>query len=429
MKMAVIASDGRGHALVKKLAESPEVSEITCLPGSHAIGEVRLASNGAPVRIVLGVKTTDAQVIAILARESKSDLVIPGPEACLDAGVGDLCREYGIPFAGPCSRGARLETSKVFQFQFMHDNGIPCPIGKICETVSLARAFAAQHWNGVVVKADGMAQGKGVLLCNDVPEAYVAIKRLMVNREFGRAGDRVVMQELLKGGEEVSLHFITDSKSVLQLETVRDYKREGIGDTGENTGGIGGYSPGPVLKEETLFKIREHLIRPWRRGCENEGFVYRGILYPGLMLMGEVGFRVLEFNARFGDPETQIFLRRFKGDLARLLYASATDTLEESMLSWSNEPSIGIVLCSEGYPRPPKIGREIIGLDEAAKIPGIEIFHNGTRKEGNRWFTNGGRVLTVTAMGSDARARAYEAVSRIHCEGMWFRPDIAEHLK
>ncbi len=429
MKICVIGEDGRGHAIVRTLAKSEAVSELTCLPGSHAIGLERLISNGNSVRCIPGVKVTDAKVIADLAREARADLVIPGPEACLEAQVGDLCRTYGIPFAGPCSRGARLETSKAFQFQFMRDNGIPCPIGEICETASSARAFAAKHWNGVAVKADGLAFGKGVLLCKDTVAASTAINRLMVNREYGRAGDRVVMQELLKGGIEIALHVITDNRSAFLMETACDYKREGAGDTGDNTGGIGGYSPGPLLKPDTLFKIREHLLERWRRGCQEEGFVYRGILYPGLMLMGEIGIRVLEFNARFGDPEAQIFLRRFTGDLAKLLYASATDTLDESMLSWSPEPSVGIVLCSEGYPRPPKIGRQITGLEDAIKIPGVEIFHNGTLKINGKWFSNAGRIVTVTAIGNDARANAYEAIAHIQCEGAWFRPDIAEHLR
>lgn len=429
MKIIVIGEGGREHALVKKLAESEEVEEITCFPGSHAIGLERLITNDNAIRTVPGIGVTDAKEIANFAQETRADLVIPGPEACLEAGVGDLCRKYGIPFAGPCSRGARLETSKAFQFQFLCDSGIPRPAGEICHTVSSARAFAAKHLNGVAVKADGMAFGKGVLLCSNPLDSDVAINRLMVSRECGRAGDVVVMQERVKGRGEISLHVVTDAKSALLLETACDYKREGVGDTGENTGGIGGFSPGPVLKDETIFKIREHLLERWRRGCENEGIVYRGILYPGLMLVGEVGIRVLEFNARFGDPETQVFLRRFTGDLAKLMYASATDTLEKSMLSWSPEPSVGVVLCSEGYPRRPKVGREIAGLDVAAKVPDVEIFHNGTLNSGGNWLSNGGRIVTVTAIGSKARESAYEAISRIHCEGSWFRHDIAEHLK
>lgn len=426
MKIMVVGSGGREGAIISKLAESDEVTDLVCIPGSHAIGLTQVVASGNSVKVVPGYSVADAKDIADYARMARIDLVVPGPEACLDAGLGDYCREYGVPFAGPCSRGARFETSKAFAHQFCEDNFIPHPYGRICETVSEAMAFAEENWEGVAVKADGMALGKGVLLCKDTQEATAAIERLMVRRECGRAGDRIVMQELLKG-EEISLHIITDKDSALLLETVRDYKREGEGDTGENTGGIGGYSPGPMLNEKTLFTIREHLIIPWRSGCENEKILYRGILYPGLMLTGN-DFNVLEFNARFGDPETQIFLRRFTGDLAQLLYASATDTLNESMLSWSSEPSVGIVLCSEGYPRTPQIGREILGLDEAGKIPGVVIYHSGTRKEGSRWFTTGGRILTVTALGSDARARAYEAIALIRCEGAWFRPDIAPYL-
>ena len=431
MKIAVIGGDGASHALVKKMAQSPEVSEIICFPGSDAIGMERLVSSGDPVRTIPGSRPTDAKMIADFASRSLYDLVVPRPESCLEAGVGDWCRKYGIPFAGPCSRGARLETSKAFQYQFMLDNGIPCPRGEICETVSSARTFVAKHWNwtGFAVKANGPALGKGVLLCNDPAEVYAAIDKLMVRLECGSAGHRAVIQELLRYGREVSLHIITDRKSAFCLETFRDYKREGIGDTGLNTGGIGGYSPGTDLTSYLYQKLKSELIEKWRTGCENEGIIYRGILYPGVMLIDrETDFRVFEFNARFGDPDTEVLLARFRGDLATLLYSSATDTLEHSMLSWSSEPSVGVVLCSEGYPQVPQTGREITGLEDAANVPGVEIFHNGTLKIGNKWISTGGRILTIVASGNNARGSVYEAISRIRCAGSWFRPDIAPHL-
>lgn len=431
MKIAVIGSDGATHALVKNMAQSQEVSEIICLPGSHAIGMERLVSNGDFVRTVRGIKPTDAKLIADFAQVCGCDLVIPRPESCLEAGVGDWCRRYGIPFAGACSRGARLETSKAFQYQFMLDNDIPCPRGAICETVSSARAYVAKHWNwtGFALKVDGLARGQGVLLCNNPMEVNAAIDKLMVELECGSAGHKTVIQELLRYGNEASLHIITDRKSAFCFETFRDYKREGVGDTGRNTGGIGGFSPGAEFSDFVRQKIEKQLIERWRVGCENERILYRGILYPGVMLIDrDTDFRVLEFNARFGDPDTQVLLARFQGDLANLLYACATDTLESSMLSWSEESSVGVVLCSEGYPRSPKVGREIVGLEEAAKVPNVQIFHSGTEKIGSKWFSTGGRILTAVALGKTARANAYEAISCIWCEGSWFRPDIALHL-
>ena len=432
MKIAVIGGDGASHALVNALAQSKEVSEITCLPGSHAIGMERLVSNGDLVRTVPGIKPTDAKLIADFVQVCRCDLVVPRPESCLEAEVGDWCRKYGIPFAGPCRRGARFETSKTFQYRFMLDNNISCPAGEICETVSFARDFIARHWNwpGFAVKADGIARGQGVFLCHDPEEAYTAINKLMVERVFGSSGDRVVIQRLLpRSDQEVSLHIITDRKSAFCIETFHDYKQEGVGDTGLNTGGVGGFSPGVKLDSYLNYKFQENLIERWQTGCEAESILYRGILYPGVMLTeGGKDFQVLEFNARFGDPDTQVLLARFQGDLAELLYASATDTLESSMLSWSSEPSVGVVLCSEGYPLSPKIDREIVGLEDAGRVPNVRIFHNGTQKIGNKWFSTGGRIITAVALGNTARANAYEAISRIHCEGSWFRPDIAEHL-
>lgn len=426
MKILVVGSGGREYVLVLKLAQSPEVTRLYCAPGSDAIRELRNASNEEPVQNLPFVPT-DAQRIADFARENKCDLVVPGPESCLEAGLGDWCRRYGVPFAGPCSRGARFETSKAFTHQFCNENHIPQPQGQICETVTSALAYL-NEWRGsrFAVKADGLASGKGVLLPTNHEEAQRAVKRLMVNRECGEAGARVVLQHF-EFGRELSLHAIADGKKVFLLETARDYKKSGEGDTGENTGGMGGYSPAENITPELHGQFLS-IIRSWQDGCEREEISYRGVLYPGLIVTMNNGVKVLEFNARFGDPEAQAFMLRFRGDLAKLLYAAATDSLYTDLLQWSADHSVCVVLASRGYPGAPEIGKEISGLEDALRLPSVQVFHSGTRGVPGRWYTNGGRVLTVGATGKtleEARKRAYHAVSLVSFEGMHFRKRIA----
>lgn len=426
MKILVVGSGGREYALTKKLAESALVTELAVAPGSDAIKEVRL-QNGKAV-LTLPFQATYVKEIAAWARRAHYDLVVPGPESCLEAGLGDWCLTFGIPFCGPSSRGARLETSKAYQHEFNKMNGIPSPDGCVCETRQAALAAVVGRYAGkCAVKADGPALGKGVRIARNAREAEKAVRELMLEKKCGRAGERVVIQELLEG-EELSLHVIVDKRNAYLLETVRDYKRATDSDADDSmTGGMGGYSPGVHLCGGELAEIQSNIIARWRAGCAAEELTYRGILYPGLMLTLSDGPMVLEFNVRFGDPETQTLMRRFKGDLAELLFAAATDQLREDMLTWSEEPSVCVVMASRGYPGKPEVGKEIFGLEDAEKVPGVEIFHAGTKRVNGQWYTAGGRPLSVTAVGktfAEARVAAYEAVSRIKFEGAHFRRTI-----
>lgn len=422
-----MGSCGREDVLVTTLAKSPSVTELWCTPGSDAIALERLASNGSPVRR-LKFEPTEVRQIVAAAMHYKIDLVVPGPESCLEAGLGDECRKAGIPFVGPCSRGARFETSKAFSHEFCWGYSIPRAPGQICYTLREAWRVARFFFeNRCAIKADGPAQGKGTILCHTEDEVDAALQRIMVQREFGRAGDCAVIQQLLKG-EEISLHILADRHRALLLETARDYKRVGTGDTGLMTGGMGGYSPGPLLDARTSESIENDIIAKWRAGCAAEEILYRGILYPGLMLT-DLGPRVLEFNARFGDPETEVLMRRFEGDLAELLYASATDSLRPEMLKWSPEPAVCVVLASRGYPGRPELEKEIFGLSDAETVSGVQVFHMGTKLVNGKWYTNGGRVLAVTARGTnlmEARERAYAGVKCIQFDGMHYRSDIAD---
>ncbi|MDO8564626.1 MAG: phosphoribosylamine--glycine ligase [bacterium] len=429
MKILLTGSGGREFSLVKKCAESLHVTAIAVAPGSDAIGEIRL-QNGEPVQC-LPFAATDAKAIADWARDAKYDLVVPGPESSLESGLGDLCRKYGVPFAGPCQRGARLELSKAFAHEFCSKYGICQPRGAVFDTFGGARDFLSQNDPGWVIKADGSASGKGVIVPKNLQEAHSAIRRLMIDRILGKAGERVVIQELWKG-RELSLHAIADKNGAHLFETARDYKRAGDGDTGENTGGMGAYSPGGELSPERRRQI-ESIIQSWRAGCAAEEILYRGILYPGLMIRDD-DVAVLEFNARFGDPETQVYLQRLESDLPTLLLAAATDTLKPEMLSWHSLGSVCVNAVSGGYGygKPLDLHHEITGLDDIAKLPQVDIIHAGTKKVNGKWINVGGRVVGIRAWDdtrAGARERAYDAMERLLFEGMHYRRDIARELE
>lgn len=424
MKILVIGSGGREHALVWKLAQSPHASEIWCVPGNAGIANERLVKNGAPVQCV-PIGAEDLAKIAAFAQEKKMDLTVVGPDNPLALGVVDLFQDKGLRIWGPNQKAAQFESSKVFSQNFMAKYGIPTARAGTFADAAAAKKFAAELDGRCAVKADGLALGKGVLICADLAEASRAIDEILVAKAFGAAGARIVVQEYLEGAE-ISLHALCDGKTAKLFPTSQDHKRALDGDHGLNTGGMGTYSPTPFLSEAELKHVGEVILNPWLRGCAEERIDFRGILYPGIMLTKN-GPRVLEFNARFGDPETQVYLTRLENDLVELLDASAGGTLAGIELKWRAEASVCVVMASGGYPGGYEKGKPILGLETAAKLTGVKVFHAGTAAKDGQIVTSGGRVLGVTALGTDlraAQAAAYAAAEKIHFDGAHFRRDI-----
>lgn len=425
MKVLVIGSGGREHALVWKLAQSPHVTQLWCAPGNAGIATERLAKNGGLVERV-GIGAEDLPRLLAFAQEKKVEFTVVGPDNPLALGVVDLFQQNGLRIWGPNQSAARFESSKVFSQRFMERHGIPTARSGTFDEPRAARAFAASLNGRCAVKADGLALGKGVLLCGELAEAERAIDEILVGKTFGSAGANIVIQELLEG-TEISLHALCDGNTAKLFPTSQDHKRALEGDRGLNTGGMGTYSPAPFLTEEQAAEAGRMILEPFMRGCEAEGIDFRGIIYPGIMLT-ETGPKVLEFNARFGDPETQVYLTRLENDLLELLDASASGTLAGAELKWSPLASVCVVMASGGYPGAYEKGKPIEGLDEAATLPHTKVFHAGTAMAGGKIVTSGGRVLGVTALGTDvksAQAAAYRAVERIRFEGAQFRRDIA----
>jgi phosphoribosylamine--glycine ligase len=425
MKMLVIGSGGREHALVWKLAQSPHVTQLWCAPGNAGIAQERLAKNGAPVECV-NIGTEDLPKLLAFAQEKKADLIVVGPDNPLALGIVDLFQKNGRRIWGPNQKAAQFESSKVFSQNFMEKYGIPTARAGTFSDAALAKKFAASLDGKCAVKADGLALGKGVLICASVAEANKAINEILVSKAFGAAGANIVIQEFLEG-MEISLHAICDGKTAKMFPTSQDHKRALDGDAGLNTGGMGTYSPTPFLTDAQLADTGKKILDPWLRGCAAEGIDFHGILYPGIMLT-KSGPKVLEFNARFGDPETQVYLTRLENDLVELLDASVSGTLGKMELKWSPQASVCVVMASGGYPGSYPKGKVITGLYEAAKLPNTKVFHAGTAKSGNEIVTNGGRVLGVTAWAKDlksAQAVAYAVVEKIHFDGAHFRRDIA----
>jgi phosphoribosylamine---glycine ligase len=425
MKILVVGSGGREHALVWKLAQSPHLTRMWCAPGNAGIGEERLASNGRAVECVsLGAE--DLPKLLALARQEQADLTVVGPDNPLALGIVDLFQGEGLRIWGPNRRAAQFESSKVFAQQFMDKYGIPTARAGAFTRPAEASRFAASLGGRCAVKADGLALGKGVIISKDMAQADAAIEEVMVRKSFGPAGEQLVIQELLEG-MEISLHALCDGKTARLFPTSQDHKRALEGDRGPNTGGMGTYCPTPFLTEAHLEMAYQAILVPWLKGCAAEGIDYRGIIYPGVMLTAE-GPKVLEFNARFGDPETQVYLTRLENDLVELLEACLSGTLEKQPLCWSRSASVCVVMASGGYPGSYAKGKPITGLAEANALPGTRVFHAGTARAGDHIVTSGGRVLGVTALGAtlkDAQTAAYAAVDRIQFEGASFRRDIA----
>jgi phosphoribosylamine--glycine ligase len=425
MNILVIGSGGREHALVWKLAQSPHATAMWCAPGNAGIAQERLAANGAIVTCT-PIGAEDLPALLAFAQTQKIDLTVVGPDNPLALGIVDLFQQHGLRIWGVNRAAAQFESSKVFSQKFMEKYGIPTAAAGTFDQAAAAKQFAATLGGRCVVKADGLALGKGVLICANQAEAEKAVDEIMVSKAFGAAGARVVIQEYLEG-VEVSLHALCDGRVAKIFPTSQDHKRALDGDQGLNTGGMGTYSPTPFLTEAQLAEVAQSVLAPFMCGCQAEGIDYRGLLYPGLMLTA-AGPKVLEFNARFGDPETQVYLTRLENDLVELLTASAEGTLDRQELRWSPTASVCVVMASGGYPGSYPKGKTIHGLDAANALPHTKVFHAGTAWQDGRVVTSGGRVLGVTAWAADlpaAQAAAYRAVEKISFDGAHFRRDIA----
>ena len=420
MRVLVIGSGGREHALVWKISRSPLVDAVLAAPGSDAIGEL--------AGCFPDVSTGDGAAIVALARAQVVDLVVIGPEDPLVDGLADRLRAAGIATFGPSAAAARLEGSKSWAKAFMQRHHIPTAGFAVFDDLEAARSYARGQALGCVVKADGLAAGKGVTVCETPEQALAALDEVMRERRFGAAGDRVVIEERLVG-EEASFYAITDGEHVVTLAAAQDHKRALDGDRGENTGGMGAYAPAPVVDPTVEKRILERVVYPTLRGLAAEGTPYRGVLFVGLMIDAAGDPQVIEFNVRFGDPETQPLVMQMASDWVPLLDGAARGALERAAPPESRGCAVCVVMASEGYPRAGATGRPIRGLDTVSGDPDVVVFHAGTRREADGTFvTAGGRVLGVTARGdsvSDARARAYAAVARLDFAGRQFRSDIA----
>ncbi|HOT00956.1 MAG TPA: phosphoribosylamine--glycine ligase [Acidobacteriota bacterium] len=419
MNILVIGGGGREHALVWRLAQDPGVTAVTAAPGSDGM---------CPPAERAAVDAADVDALVRLAVDGRFDLVVVGPEAPLVAGLADRLAAAGVAVAGPGAAAARLEGSKIFAKDFMARHGIPTARYEVHDRAAGARRSleSGRFEFPVVIKADGLAAGKGVVIAADLSAAQAALAEMMERRCFGAAGDRVVVEEFLQG-EEASFMALTDGEHVVPLPPAQDHKRVFDDDRGPNTGGMGAYSDDRILPPGLADAVLDTVIRPTVRGMTVEGHPFRGVLYAGLMLTA-AGPRVLEFNVRFGDPETQAVLPRLRGSLAETLHLLAEGRLDRARLETDPWPAVCVVLASGGYPGEYAKGRPIHGLELAGQQPHVTIFHAGTRREGDRFVTAGGRVLGVTARGADLDAAVmcvYEAASQIYFEGMHYRRDIA----
>ena len=417
MKILVIGSGGREHALTWKLKQSSAVDQIFCAPGNA--GTARIAENVA-------IRATDLPELRSFARQNDVDLTVVGPDDPLAMGIVDLFTSEKLRIFGPTKSAARLESSKIFAKELMRAQKVPTANAQTFSDPAEAGRYCEKLKFPVVIKADGLALGKGVIIASDSEEAKATVTAMMTDRRFGEAGRRVVLEEFLRGSE-CSLHALVDGKNYRLLESARDHKRVFDGDQGPNTGGMGAFSPANNWNAQLESQFEKQVMRPLLEGLAKEEVVYRGLLYPGLMITTD-GPRVLEFNCRFGDPETQALLPRLKSDLLPLLEATINGKIDNCSIEWDERASVTVVLASAGYPGKYETGKKIYGLDEAGKLESVQVFHAGTKTANGEIVTAGGRVLAVTALGSTvatARECAYEAASRIHFDGCHYRRDIA----
>ena len=416
MQVLVIGGGGREHALVWKIKQSPKVEKIFCAPGNA--GTAELAEN-------IPIAADDIKGLLKFALKKGIGLTVVGPEQPLVKGIVDQFEEKGLRIFGPNARAAELEGSKSFSKDIMKKYGLPTAEYKTFNSAASAAKYIENKNCPLVVKANGLAAGKGVLLCQTADEALAAVDSIMGKRSFGEAGDQIVVEEFLEG-EEVSVLVFSDGQSVLFMDSAQDHKAAYDGDKGPNTGGMGAFSPAPIFTEKMRQKVRDKIMLPMIRAMQQEGRPYKGILYAGLMLT-KTGPQILEFNARFGDPETQPLLVRMDSDIVPIFEACIDGTLDECLLKWKNESSVCVVMAAKGYPDSYEKGKPISGLKDANALPGVVVFHAGTKEQGGEVLTQGGRVLGVTAIGEDtatAISRAYEAVGKIEWNGIHYRKDI-----
>jgi len=418
MRILVIGGGGREHAIAWKIAQSRHVNRLYCAPGNA--GTAELAEN-------VELESSDLDGLLKFARAQRIDLTVVGPEDPLAAGIVDRFEQAGLRIFGPSAAAAQIEADKWHAKRLMRQAAIPTAEARAFDNYPDARAYVASREGPLVVKAAGLAAGKGVTVCDEPAQAILALERIMQDRIFGDAGNTVIVEERLTGQEASILAFV-DDRTIYVMESSQDHKPVGDGDTGPNTGGMGAYSPAPVVTEPICSRIEQEILVPIVDAMRRSGTPYRGVLYAGLMLTA-AGPKVLEFNCRFGDPEAQPILMRLRSDLVEVMLAVLDKRLEEVSLEWDPRPAVCVVMASGGYPGPYEKGKPIEGLDEVSAMPDVVVFHAGTKRQDGAVVTNGGRVLGVTALGStiaEAQRRAYEAVGKIHFEGAHYRRDIAD---
>lgn len=419
MRVLVLGGGGREHALCYLLTQSPLLTKLYCIPGNGGISEIATIPEGISIK--------DFESIKQFCIKEKIDLVIPGPEEPLVKGIRDHLEKEGIVVFGPEAFEANLEGSKVFAKSIMERAGVPTASYKVFDNYEEALSYVIKTGPPLVIKADGLCAGKGVSVCKTLDEAQDFLKKIFIEKIFGEAGSRVVIEEMLEG-EEASYIVITDGETFKAFPTSQDHKRLLDDDEGPNTGGMGAYSPAPLITEDLKAKIEEKIILPILRTLKEEGHPYRGFLYAGLMIHNGEPY-VLEFNCRLGDPEAQAILVRMEGDFLDLIVNTIEGKLASCEFQERKEAATCVVMASKGYPFTYEKGKEITGLEKVKNLKDVIVFHAGTKKEKDRYYTSGGRVLGVTALGEDLPTsikRAYEAVSLIHFEGAHFRKDIGK---
>jgi len=418
MNVLLIGSGGREHALAWKLAQSPKVEKLLVAPGNPGIGLLDKCE-------CIALDVENLELVADFAQENNIGLTVVGPEAPLVAGLADVLEARGLAVFGPSKAAAQLEGSKAFSKNIMAKYNVPTAFFKICDNIEDAKAYVEEKGAPIVVKADGLAAGKGVVVAFTKEEALTAIDDMMGDHKFGNAGARVVLEEFMDG-EEASLLAFTDGKVIVPMIASQDHKRAFDGDKGPNTGGMGTYAPAPVLTPALRDKATEEVLKPMIAAMQAEGTPYRGCLYAGLMIKGD-SVKVVEFNCRFGDPETQVVLPLLDSDLAEIMLACATGKLDQVDIKWSDKAAVCVVVASGGYPESYEKGKEISGLEDAAEV-GTVVFHAGSKLVDGKIVTAGGRVLGVTAVAENiktARDKAYEAVDKISFDKAFSRRDIA----
>lgn len=416
MKILVVGSGGREHTLTWKIKQNPLVDEIYCAPGNAGISKFANC---------VDISVEDIKGLADFALNKKIDLTVVGPEAPLTLGIVDEFENRGLKIFGPSKKAAQLEGSKIFSKELMKKYGIPTAKYRVFDNPKEAKDFINEIGTPVVIKADGLAAGKGVIIAQTEEEAEAGVRRIMQDREFGSAGDRIVVEECL-GGREVSILAFTDGETVIPMVSSQDHKRVYDNDKGPNTGGMGAFAPSPFYTPELAQVIERDVLQKTVEAMKKEGCLYKGVLYAGLMLTSE-GAKVLEYNCRFGDPETQVVLPLLETDLIHIMEAVIEDRLDEIEIKWQDKKAVCVVMASGGYPMGYDKGFEIKGLEVAEKLDGIYIFHAGTAMKNGRTVTSGGRVLGVTALGDELKSaaeKAYTGVEKICFEGAHYRKDI-----